>query len=474
MAKKAPGKSHREGLTIVQLMDMFPTEKAATEWFESVIWPDGRHCPKCGSLRTREASHKYMPYWCTDCRSYFSVKTGTAMQASKIPMRKWAIAIYLCLTSLKSVSSMKLKRDIGVSQPTAWFMMQRIREAWGGEGEGPFGGPVEIDETYFGGKRKNMPKSKRKELAGTGRGAVGKTAVVGAKDRDTNKVAAQVVEATDSATLHDFVADNAKPGAVVYTDDAAAYEGIPNPHGTVKHSVNEYVNGMAHTNGIESFWSMLKRAHKGTFHKISPKHLQRYVSEFAGKHNVRDSGTLVQMPRYRRPARRSQPSLPRPHRRQRAFVGFRGVTAPRGGTRRAPASPAWRPQGPLSDQAWVCRSLHGPPGAHPVSQQRYAPLGVFEFTDDPLYPRQRPATDEGQEVQERRTLMGDPKAPFRQPRPPALSRMNAAPAAPSRHSRRVLAALSSSIVASFSAAISSSVIVPVSHCSRGPPGAVPR
>ena len=99
MAKKAPGKSYREGLTIVQLMDMFPTEKAATEWFESVIWPDGRHCPKCGSLRTREASHKYMPYWCTDCRSYFSVKTGTAMQASKIPLRKWAIAIYLCLTN---------------------------------------------------------------------------------------------------------------------------------------------------------------------------------------------------------------------------------------------------------------------------------------------------------------------------------------------------------------------------------------
>ena len=295
MAHKGPGKANREGISLTKLIRMFPDDDAARAWFEKQIWPDGRHCPKCGSLRTREASHKYMPYWCTDCRSYFSVKMGTAMQASKIPMRKWAIAIYLCLTSLKSVSSMKLKRDIGVSQPTAWFMMQRIREAWGGEGEGPFDGPVEIDETYFGGKRKNMSKAKRKELAGTGRGAVGKTAVVGAKDRGTNKVAAQVVEATDSATLHDFVADNAEPGAVVYTDDAAAYEGIPNPHESVKHSVNEYVNGMAHTNGIESFWSMLKRAHKGTFHKISPKHLQRYVSEFAGKHNVRDSGTLVQM-----------------------------------------------------------------------------------------------------------------------------------------------------------------------------------
>ena len=202
-----------------------------------------------------------MPYWCKDCRSYFSVRTGTPIARSNVPLRKWAIAIYLCLTSLKSVSSMKLHRDIGVKQSTAWFMLHRIREVWAGKGEGPFDGPVEIDETYFGGKRKNMAKAKRKTL--TGRGAVGKTAVVGAKDRATNKVAAQVVEATDSATLHDFVADKAEPDAVVYTDDAAAYEGIPNPHESVKHSVSEYVNGMAHTNGIESFWSMLKRAHKG-------------------------------------------------------------------------------------------------------------------------------------------------------------------------------------------------------------------
>ncbi len=287
MARKAPGKAHREGITLIQMMDMFPTEEAATEWFEEVIWPNGRHCPKCGSDRTRDASHKKMPYWCSDCRSYFSVKTGTAMQRSKIPLRKWAIAIYLCLTSLKSVSSMKLQRDLGVSQPTAWFMLHRIREAWGDEGNGPFDGPVEVDEAYFGGKRK--------ELAEIGRGAVGKMAVVGAKDRATNQVHAEVVEATDKATLHDFVDDMTDPDTVVYTDDASVYNGIPNPHESVKHSVSEYVRGMAHTNGIESFWSMLKRAHKGTFHKMSPKHLQRYVSEFAGKYNIRESDTLDQM-----------------------------------------------------------------------------------------------------------------------------------------------------------------------------------
>ena len=295
MATNAPGKAHREGLTLVQLMDMFPTEKAATEWFESMIWPDGRHCPKCGSLRTREASHAKMPYWCTNCRSYFSVKTGTAIQASKIPLRKWAIAIYLCLTSLKSVSSMKLQRDIGVSQPTAWFMMHRIREAWGVDSDEPFDGPVEVDETYAGGKRRNMSNAKRKALAGTGRGAVGKTAVVGMKDRDTNQVRAEVVTETASETLQDFVEENTEKDAMIYTDDAAAYKDVEQEHEAVRHSVSEYFKDVAHTNGIESFWAMLKRAHGGTFHKISPKHLQRYVSEFAGKHNIRESDTLFQM-----------------------------------------------------------------------------------------------------------------------------------------------------------------------------------
>ena len=301
MAKEAPGKAHREGLTIVELMDMFPTEEAAVAWFESVIWPDGeRHCGKCGSVRTREVpSAKPMPYWCTDCRSYFSVRTGTPLARSNVPMRKWAIAIYLCLTSLKSVSSMKLKRDIGVSQPTAWFMMQRIRQAWAEDDDEDVDGPVEVDETYMGGERKNKSNAECKALreAGIGRGPIDKTAVVGVKDRESNEVRAEVVQRVDGATLQGFVLEHTEPGATVYTDDAAAYKGLARDfaHEAVNHTVSEYVRGQAHTNGMESFWSMLKRAHDGTFHKMSPKHLQRYVSEFAGKHNIRDSGTLAQM-----------------------------------------------------------------------------------------------------------------------------------------------------------------------------------
>ena len=128
-----------------------------------------------------------------------------------------------------------------------------------------------------------------------GRGGIGKSAVVGAKDRATNEVRAEVVNGTDAKTLQGFVADHAAPSATVYTDEAAAYKGMPFKHESVRHSTGEYVREMAHTNGIESFWAILKRAHRGVYHKISPKHLQRYIDQFAAKHNIRERDTIDQM-----------------------------------------------------------------------------------------------------------------------------------------------------------------------------------
>ena len=150
------GRTDREGISLLELAEMFPDERSARRWFEARIWPDGRKCPRCNSERTSGTTHKTMPYWCSECRSYFSVKTGTLMESSKLPLRRWAYAIYLELTSLKGVSSLKLARDIKVSQPAAWFMLHRIRAAFRSDDDPPFAGPVvEFDETYVGGREKN-------------------------------------------------------------------------------------------------------------------------------------------------------------------------------------------------------------------------------------------------------------------------------------------------------------------------------
>ncbi len=294
-----PGKAFRRGVTLKQIMKMFPDDATAEAWFGKQFWPSGVCCPHCGSLNVKiGCKHKTMPYRCREkeCAKRFSTKTGTVMEGSKVGFQNWAIATFLLITSLKSVSSMKLHRDLGITQKSAWFLAHRLRVALTSNNAILFSGPVEVDETYMGGRRRNLSNAQRKQVGpDAGRGPVGKTAVVGMKDRPTNQVAAKVVESTDRNTLQGFVKDHATPEATVYTDDASAYEALPFDHATVKHSLSEYVKGDAHTNGIESLWSMLKRAHKGTFHKISPKHLDRYVQEFAGRHNIREQDTIKQL-----------------------------------------------------------------------------------------------------------------------------------------------------------------------------------
>ena len=289
---KAPGKSYRKGITLIDAVKMFDTEEKAEDWFMAQRWEDGVRCSHCESFNvSARPNRKPQPFHCQDCRKYFSVKTGTVLQSSKIPLSKWAIAFYLYSTNLKGVSSMKLHRDLGITQKSAWHMAHRIRESWDVVTE-KFAGPVEADETYIGGKEGNKHASKK--LHG-GRGAWGKIPVVGVKDRQTGLVTTAVVDRTDRVTLEGFVHGHTERSATVYTDEASVYDRLHRVHESVKHGVGEYVREQAHTNGIESHWAMLKRGQNGVYHHFSAKHLHRYVGEFEGRHNNRPMDTAEQM-----------------------------------------------------------------------------------------------------------------------------------------------------------------------------------
>ena len=250
-SKIAPGRDERQGICINELFKMFPDNDAARVWFESIRWKDGRFCPLCGSTETvHRKNEKPLPYRCKTCRKDFSVKTGTIMHRSKLDLQKWAIGIYMMSTSLKGVSSMKLHRDLGITHQAAWKMAHKIRSGWD-RGKSKLEGTVEVDESYFGGKESNKHESKK---LNAGRETAGKAVVVGIKQGDS-KIHAKHVADTTPDTLHGQLVKNVEEGATVYSDEHKCYDGIGLffEHETVKHSVGEYVNGQAHTNGIESF-----------------------------------------------------------------------------------------------------------------------------------------------------------------------------------------------------------------------------
>jgi len=274
-------------LSLFAIMGQYPTREDAIRYFECVRWGDSPVCTKCGCDSKVTAQKKHPGrYWCGDCRSYFTALTGTPMEYGKVDPRKWIFASYLLMTARKGISAMQLSKEISVHYATAWYMLHRLRLACGNNMEA-LGGVVEMDATYIGGKRENMSNAKQKAMKGAGRGAVGKTAVVGMRERNGHTKAV-VVERENAETVKQLANGNIAEGATVCTDEARAYNVVSKvgfDHRAVNHSAKEYVNGMASTNGIESVWAVLKRGYNGVYHNWSKKHCQAYVNEFAFRLN---------------------------------------------------------------------------------------------------------------------------------------------------------------------------------------------
>ncbi len=273
--------------TLFQMMAALPDEQTAIDHFTAIRWAGGAFCPLCGSTRVYHFADK-RTHKCGDCRKRFSIKVGTIFQDSKIELRKWMLAVWMITSHKKGIASTTLARDLGVTQKTAWFMLQRLRYAARTQSfNAPLAGEVEIDETYVGGKAANRHKGDPKNSPGTG----GKTAVIGAISRGGMAVAT-VIDRTDTATLDAFAHAVIDPSATVSTDEHSGYRhlGRTFKHGVVRHSGGEYVSGAFHTNSIEGFWSLLKRQIIGIHHFVSPKHLNRYVGEVTWRFNLRDIG----------------------------------------------------------------------------------------------------------------------------------------------------------------------------------------
>lgn len=270
-------------LSLFQLTEMFPTVESAMRYFEQVRWNGSPVCTKCDKADKITAQKKVGTYWCGMCRAYFTVFTNTPLERNKIDARKWLMAAYLMLTDRKGISSMELSKKLKIRQPNAWYMLHRLRKACETESV-LLSGIVEIDETFVGGKEANKSLPKRGKAKA---GIEGKQPVLGMRQRD-GKTIAKSIQDTDRLTLWTEIQSHVAKGSQLYTDGHCGYQGIQRkgyPHDSVNHSANEYVKGLAHTNGIESVWAVLKRGLEGTFHQVSTKHLDRYVNEFTFRLN---------------------------------------------------------------------------------------------------------------------------------------------------------------------------------------------
>jgi transposase-like protein len=276
-------------MDLPQLVEKFGSEDKCHDYLEELRWPDGVECPRCKSKRISRIKTRRQ-FDCDGCRYQFSVRVGTVLQDSKLPLWKWFLAVYMMCESRKGVSANQLKRMLGVSYKTAWYLCHRIRSSMQDEGAALLSGVVEIDETYIGGKP-------RYHVAGRQGWRGNKTMVMGAIERGGKlRVQAMPANRLNKATAKKFVKDNVAENAeAIYTDEATAYPDLNDfdtKHRRVNHSEDQWVNGVVHTNTVESAWSLFDRAVMGSYHKLSVKHLPAYLDEFAFRFNNRNNPFL--------------------------------------------------------------------------------------------------------------------------------------------------------------------------------------
>ena len=274
--------------SLMQMMEAFPDEQTCIDHLTAIRWVNGPYCPFCGSTKVYHFSDQ-RTHKCGECRRRFSIKVGTIFEDTKLPLRKWFIAIWMVTSHKMGIASTQLARDLKITQKSAWFVLHRLRYAARTQSfAAPLEGDIEVDETYVGGKNKNRHWDKKTP----GTGSAGKAIVMGAIERK-GSVVAQVVQSTETEAMEAFV-DSAVSGKVttLSTDEHSGYRrlGMKYPHGVVRHAKGEYVSGVTHTQTIDGYWSQLKRQIFGIHHWVSAKHLDRYVAESSWRYNRRQTG----------------------------------------------------------------------------------------------------------------------------------------------------------------------------------------
>ena len=272
--------------SILELLQSFPDEQSCINHLEELRWNGYVVSPFDATSKVYKC--KGGKFKCKNTGKYFNVRTGTLFDNTKIELQKWFLAIWLVTSHKKGISSMQLARDLAVTQKTAWFMLQRIRKCFDIENNNDLDNDVEVDETYVGGKNKNRHKNKKVE-GSQGRSSKDKTPVVGMIERG-GKLNARKVDNVKKKTLTKEIIGCVKKSASLFTDEWVGYNGVAKlyNHAMVNHGQGEYVNGDAHTNTLEGFWSLLKRGIVGIYHFVSRKHLQNYVDEFVFRYNTRE------------------------------------------------------------------------------------------------------------------------------------------------------------------------------------------